>query len=389
MADATAERPRILRIITRLNVGGPARHVFHLAEGMRGFETLLAAGLPEPSEGELGPPAGVAVRILPRLGRPPSLLDDLASLWALWRLCREFRPAIVHTHTAKAGALGRLAARLAGVPIVLHTFHGHVLRGYFPPWQSRLLAGLERLLAMLSTRIYALSPSQKAELAAFGVAPDAKIRVVPLGLDLAPLAPPLPRGALRRALGLPEQAVLIGCVARMVAIKDHGNLLEAFSKVASLRPEAHLILIGGGLLESEIAGRIAELGLVGRVHKAGWQTDLPKVYGDLDLCVLSSRNEGLPVCLIEAAAAGVPIVATRVGGVGDLLGGHPAAGLVPPGDSGALAGVLEEALSDLPRRRALALEASDGYRSRYDRARLVQDLAREYLELLGMEQEPA
>ncbi len=378
MSPEPAGRPRVLRIITRLNIGGPAQHVLFLADGMRAdFETVLVTGAPDPTEGnmdDLAETLGVIPLRLPSLRRAPSPWQDLRALWSLWRLCRRLKPAIVHTHTSKAGLLGRLAARLAGVPGVLHTFHGHVFHGYFGPWGSRLAVLAERAMGALSTRLYAVSAAQKAELAALGIAPPDRIRVLPLGLDLDPLAPPLPRGTLRRELGLGEDAILIGCVARLAPIKAHDDLLAAFAKV----PGAHLLLIGDGERRPVIAQEIRQRGLEGRIHLLGWRRDLDAVYGDLDLAVLASRNEGLPVALIEAASAGVPVVATRVGGVTDLLGAHPAALLVPPGDPGALAGAMAQALGNLPQLRSLAVQLSGNFRRAYGRARLVEDLAREY-----------
>lgn len=387
MSENPTGRPRVLRIITRLNIGGPAQHVLFLASGLKGnFETVLVTGSPESAEGSMDDLAGALGVIplrLPHLRRPLAPLADLRVLWSLWRLCRRLRPDIVHTHTSKAGLLGRLAARLAGVPVVLHTFHGHVFHGYFGTWASRLAVLAERAMGALSTRLYAVSLSQRAELIALGIAPPEKIVTLSLGLDLDPLAPQLPRGALRRELGLGDDALLVGCVARMAPIKAHGDLLEAFARIVAGHPAAHLLLIGDGeerpALEREILAR--ELG--NRVHPLGWRRDLPAVYGDLDLAVLASRNEGLPVALIEAAAAGVPIVATRVGGVPDLLGGHPAAILVPPGDPEALAAAMSRALGNLSRLRSLAVPASGNFRKAYGRARLVEDLERDYRALAG------
>jgi glycosyltransferase involved in cell wall biosynthesis len=379
-----AERLRVLRIITRLNIGGPAQHVLFLASGLKeDVETVLVTGTPDPAEGsmdDLAGDLGVIPLRLPHLKRQLAPLDDLRALWSLWRLCRRLKPDIVHTHTSKAGLLGRLAARLAGVPVVLHTFHGHVFHGYFGPWASRLAVLAERGMGALSTRLYAVSPSQREELLSLGIAPPGKIITLPLGLDLDPLAPPLPRGALRRELGLGEDALLVGCVARLAPIKAHADLLEAFARIAAGHPAAHLLLIGDGEERPGIEQAVLERGLGSRVHLLGWRRDLPALYGDLDLAVLSSKNEGLPVALIEAAAAGVPIVATRVGGVTDLLAGHPAT-LVPPGNPEALAGALSAALGNLTRLKVLAIPASGDFRKAYGRARMLEDLRKEYLTL--------
>ncbi|MCO5170889.1 MAG: glycosyltransferase [Planctomycetes bacterium] len=328
-AGPAEPRPRlkVARIIARLNVGGPARHCVLLSEGLRrrGFDTVLLTGRLEPGEAGVladdaaSTPAGVPIRRVPGLRQPVSPRDDARALAELVRLLRAERPDVVHTHTSKAGALGRVAAALAGVPVVVHTFHGHVLEGYFPRLPSALVRLAERALGRLTTRIVTLSPGLKEDLSArFGVADAGRFEVIPLGRDLAPFRAG-PRGLLRRELGLSPDAPLVGAVGRLVPIKDVPLLVRAFARVVERRPGATLVLVGDGPERAAIEAAAAARGLERRVRLLGWRDDLPAIYADLDLLAVSSRNEGTPLAMIEAFAAGVPVVATRVGGVADMF----------------------------------------------------------------------
>ena len=197
---------RVVRVFSRLNIGGPSVHVILLSAGLRsmGYDTRLVIGSESAREGNMLPLAaekGVACESLPGLGREIAPLSDARALVGLYRMFCAWRPAIVHTHTAKAGVLGRLAARAARVPTVVHTYHGHVLRGYFSPAKTAVFRQLERRLARLADALVAVSAAVRDDLVAFGVAPAEKIRVIPLGLELQHLQGPLPRGALRREAG--------------------------------------------------------------------------------------------------------------------------------------------------------------------------------------------
>ncbi|HEV7499728.1 MAG TPA: glycosyltransferase, partial [Vicinamibacteria bacterium] len=223
---------RVVRLFSRLNIGGPSVHVILLTAGLRemGYETRLVVGREAPSEGNLLDMArqrGIEVEQLGGLGREIRPFADLFTLWQLYRLIRKARPAIVHTHTAKAGVLGRIAARLAGVPVVVHTYHGHVLRGYFGPLKTAFFRRLETVLNRFTDVAVTVSAALRDDLAQMGVAPREKIRVVPLGLDLARFARPHPRGELRAACGAADGDVLIGVVGRLVPIKDIDCFLEA------------------------------------------------------------------------------------------------------------------------------------------------------------------
>ena len=377
---------RVLRIFSRLNIGGPSVHVILLSAGLRplGYETRLVVGRESPREGNmlaLAAERSVVCEAMAGLGREIAPLQDLRALAGLVRLMRAWRPAIVHTHTAKAGLLGRIAARAAGVPTVVHTYHGHVLRGYFSPATTAVFRWLETRLAASADALVAVSESVKQDLVRLGVASADRIRVVPLGLDLAHLAAELPRGVLRREAGIPEEAPLVGMVGRLVPIKDVPTFLQAARIVRERRTDARFALVGDGEERPALESLCREIGLDGAVTFFGWRRDLAAVYGDLDVVVNASRNEGTPVALIEALAASRPVVATRVGGTPDLLGEGERGRLVPPGAPEALARAVLETLdqSEAARRRAQA--GREHVMTRHSSDRLVRDVDALYREL--------
>jgi glycosyltransferase involved in cell wall biosynthesis len=378
---------RVLRIFSRLNIGGPAVHVILLSAGLRplGYETRLVVGTESPREGNMLPLAAeknVSCEAMAGLGREIAPLSDLRALVGLHRLMRSWRPHIVHTHTAKAGLVGRLAARAAGVSTVVHTYHGHVLRGYFPPAKTALFRWLETRLATAADALVAVSEAVKQDLVDLGIASADKIRVVPLGLDLAHLAGELPRGVLRREAGIPETAPLVGMVGRLVPIKDAPTFLRAARIVAGERDEVRFALVGDGEMRPALESLSRQLGLGGKVTFFGWRRDLAAVYGDLDVVLNASLNEGTPVALIEALAAARPVVATRVGGTPDLLGEQGERGtLVPPGEPATLAQAILETLDQSEAARARALAGREHVLARHSVDRLVRDVDALYREL--------
>ncbi|HEU4395049.1 MAG TPA: glycosyltransferase, partial [Planctomycetota bacterium] len=380
---------RVLRAIARLNVGGPAMHVALLTEGLdrRGFETTLAAGRCEPGESDMADFArarGVNPVSVRALGRSVDPVSDLRSFADLLALVRRVRPAVVHTHTAKAGALGRLAAWLAAVPVRVHTFHGHVFHGYFGRTASLAVVLAERLLGAISHRVLAVSPEVARDLGeAYGVVPPGKIQVVPLGLDLEPFARAGDgegRGELRREIGAADGDLLVGIVGRLVPVKDHAFFLDAGAELLREVPQARLVIAGSGPAEADLHARARSLGIEPRCHFLGWRRDTPRIHADLDAAALTSLNEGTPVALIEAAAAGVPVVARAVGGVASALAGVEGATLVPPeappaGFAASLAAALRSVRG--PRRADRAVVR------RFSVERLCDDVERIYREELA------
>jgi len=382
------QRPiRVMRIIARLNVGGPAIHVTLLAAHLRPpqFESTLVCGQVGPHEGDMAYLAeahGVTPVLVAELGRELSPLRDLVTLLKLWRLMRRLRPDVVHTHTAKAGFVGRWAAWLARVPVRVHTFHGHVLHGYFGPRKTALFRWLERLTARLTDRLITISPALRDELAqTYRIAPAEKFVVVPLGLDLEPyVSAPRRTGAFRTEWGIPPDAPLVGIVGRLVPIKNHALFLQAARRVREQVPGARFAIVGDGELRAALEAQADAPGLAGAVTFTGFLRDLRPVYSDLDLLVIAADNEGTPVSIIEALAAGVPVVSTAVGGVPDLLEGGRYGALVPPGDADALAGAMITALGALQADRQ---DISRAIGEAYGIERLAADLGALYRALLA------
>lgn len=382
---------KVVNIVTRLNIGGPAVHVSLLTQqlGLPEFTSSLVAGQLAAGEGDMAYYAtdhGVTPIMIPTLCREVAPLNDLMSVVALFRLLRRERPQIVHTHTAKAGFTGRIAARLARVPIIIHTVHGHVLEGYFGRLKSYCFLLLERGCARLTTRLLAVSEAIRQDLIAYRIAPAERIQTMELGLELDVWAQAGRRnGALRRHLGLGSNVPLLGFCGRLVAIKNPSLLLAAFERVQSVHRTAHLCLIGDGDLRASLEAEVAERGLR-QVHFLGWQQSLPDLIADLDLLVLTSNNEGTPVAIIEAAAAGVPAVATQVGGVPDVIVDGETGWLVPPHDEQALAAALLEALTEPTELERRGQQAQERVLARFSVDRLRRDITQLYRELLGGDQ---
>ncbi|MDP6793712.1 MAG: glycosyltransferase [Anaerolineales bacterium] len=341
---------RVVRVIARMNIGGPAIHVGKLASGLarNGFDTILVAGRPGAAEGDMSDLAlenGVNFQILKQLGPRISPWDDGIALFRLLQLMRCTTPEIVHTHTSKAGVLGRLAARLAGVPVVVHTFHGHVFSDYWGPVMSKVPVVIERLMARLTTVIVTVSETVRSELVAHRIAPAEKIHVLPLGLELEVfMSCAARRGEFRTELGIDGNVPLVGTVGRMVSIKNQQLFLRAASRLVTDGFSGRFVIVGGGELAGDLRQLARELGIADRTVFTGWRRDLDKIYADLDVLVNTANNEGTPVALIEAMAARVPVVATAVGGVPDMIKSEHSGFLVATGDLDALVDAIERAL---------------------------------------------
>ena len=377
---------RVLRVIARLNVGGPALHVAYLSAGLdlRGYSTTLVAGrIPSGEHSMEDVPARHGVRVvrLRSMSREISPLADLRSVVELARVIRRERPSILHTHTAKAGTVGRAAALLAGrarPPVVVHTFHGHVLRGYFSPTKERFFRGLERLLARVTTRLVAVSPEVRDELVAFGIAPRERFAVVRLGIDLDERV-----GGAAPAPELPPAAFVVGWAGRMTAIKRVGDALEALARLRARGVDALLVLVGDGPGRDVAERRAAELAVSTHVVLPGAVANVASWYRAFDAFLLPSANEGTPVVAIEALAAGTPVVATRVGGVADVVRDGVDGFLVAPGDVDAMADALERLARGAELRELMGAAGRERVRERYAVERLIDDVDRLYAELLA------
>lgn len=398
---------KVVRVIARLNVGGPAVHTLLLTEGLSapGFQSLLITGVVSPGEGDMMPFAeerGIRPIVIPELQRNLRPLRDLQAFLKICRVVFAERPDIIHTHTTKAGVLGRLAglaynacARLAGRrrAVICHTFHGHLFHGYFPRWVSALLVAGERLLARVTDQIITVSEQMEQELTrVYRICPVGKCAVVPLGLDLSWTRDvPVARGAFKGEVGVGADCLAVGIVGRLTAIKNHELFLRAASgcRVSHLR----FLVIGDGERRPMLKQFSDALGLNGRVVFTGWQHDLAKVYGDLDIASLTSLNEGTPVALIEAMAAGVPVVATKVGGVSDLMVGKGtltadglevfANGILVPPERPDLLTAAWEFLAARPElRTAMGLSGKAFVLGTFSVERLIAQMEQMYLDLL-------
>jgi glycosyltransferase involved in cell wall biosynthesis len=389
----SSEQPvKVLRVIARLNMGGPALHVAYLTAGLRdrGYDTTLVAGTlarGEDSMAFVAEELGIEVERIAELQREISPLRDVRAVLHLARTIRRVRPRILHTHTAKAGAVGRIAALLAGdarPPIIVHTFHGHVLRGYFGPLRSRAFALLERRLAEVTTALVAVSPEVRDDLVALGVAPREKFAVIRLGIELNERVRVEEDGrdATRRMLGIPPDAFTVGWIGRMTGVKRTDDVLLAFRSLRERGVRARLCLVGDGPDRDHVERRAHELGVMRETLFLGYQEDVAPYYAAFDAFVLSSGNEGTPVTTIEALAAGRPVVATRVGGVPDVVRDGEDGFLVDPGDVEELAERLATLAGDAELRERMGAAGREHVLPRYAVNRLVDDVDRLYRSLL-------
>ena len=379
-ANGPGEQPvRVLRVIARMNVGGPALQVVELCRNLdpERYDTRLLVGAVDASEAdylELRAPDVAAVRV-PGLGRELGP-GDVRALPAIVREMRRFRPHIVHTHTAKAGVLGRVAARLARVPATVHTFHGHLLRGYFSPRGTATIVRVERTLARRTTRLVAVGAQVRDDLIGAGIGARQQYTVVPPGVRLPE---PPPRAQARAELGIPADAKVVGFVGRLTAVKRPDRLAEVFRLVAHVHPDARLFVAGEGELLGELRAALAPV--EGRVHFLGWQSDVGRLYSAADVVLLTSDNEGMPVSLIEAATCGRPAVTTDVGSAGEVVI-DGVTGYVTPLDPGRLADAVNTLLADDAGRKAMGAAATRHAQQHFSGDRLVADIDALYQDVL-------
>ncbi|HEY7615320.1 MAG TPA: glycosyltransferase family 4 protein [Terriglobales bacterium] len=385
----------IARIIARLNVGGPAIQAISMTAAFRqrGYKAVLLAGSLPPGEGSmeyLAHAQNVEVVRVPAMSRQVSSLRDFLAFLQIVRILRRNKPDIVHTHTAKAGTLGRLAAMLLCVPIRVHTFHGHVFQGYFSPALTRAFLVIERFLARYTDCIVAVSPSQSRELSeVYCVAPAGKIATIPLGFDLGPFLSANGAGTLRAAIKAHPSAVLVGWIGRLAPIKDPGLFLQSvklFSEPARVR----FVMVGDGELNGRCKETIQQDRLGRFVDLLGWRRDLPEIYRDLDLVVSTSINEGTPIALIEAMASGKAVVSTDVGGVRDLMCGTARSlghmdvfenGILVRRDPQRVADAIHYLILHPEERRAMGEAGRAFAQERFSQSRLADDLEKLYLSL--------
>ncbi|HEX6716512.1 MAG TPA: glycosyltransferase [Pyrinomonadaceae bacterium] len=406
---------KIIRIIARLNVGGPAKHVVWLSSGLQdaGFVTLLVAGRVPDNEDDMGyfaAEAGVIPIYMREMSREISL-NDAVMVWKLFRMFLRERPDIVHTHTAKAGTVGRTAGflyrwltpgTLIGKPRpckFVHTYHGHVFHSYYGRGRTRMFLAIERLLAKLVTdRLIVVSRQQSVEIGEkFRVGRSGQIKVIPLGLDVGLFADHASRrGKFRHELCIPDDAILIGIVGRLTQIKNHQMFLNVVARLKAIDPACRrqgavrFIVIGDGALRERLEQHKQALGLDKDVIFVGGRKDPEYFYPALDIVALTSRNEGTPLTLIEAMANARPVVATSVGGVVDLLGDVIEDGpykvcrrgiAVLPDDEEAFVLALSRIIRDRSLQQELGERGLEFVEVNYSKERLFEDIKDLYSEL--------
>jgi len=337
--------PRILRILNRFNLGGPTYNAAYLTKYLSPeYETLLIGGKhgqDEDSSEFIINGMGLNAEIIPDMQREISPVNDISVYNKIKQIIRDFKPDIVHTHAAKAGMLGRRAAYSMGVPVIVHTFHGHVFHSYFNPVKTATFIQLERALAKRTSKIIAISELQKKELSeTYRIAPADKFSVIPLGFDLDRFNINIDekRKLFRERYNIPEDAITVGIVGRIVAIKNHQFFVSAISELKKISNKKVIaIIVGDGELRNSTEEFAQKCGLkTGTRYNqkektdiifTSWIRDIDRVYAGLDIVTLTSKNEGTPVSLIEALATGKPVVSTNAGGILDVVE-HEITGLI-------------------------------------------------------------
>ena len=347
-------------VITRLTMGGSSENtVLTIADLERaGYASTLVLGPEsEPPVVDDARRRGCRIVEVATLGREVHPLRDLASVGQLWRRFRQARPGIVHTHTSKAGFVGRLAARLAGVPVIIHQPHGHIFYGYWGARKTALFVMLERVAARWTDTIVTLTPTEVEEHLARGIGRRAQFAVVPSGVPTAALRDAAPaRESARARLGLGSDAFVIAGVGRLVPIKGFDLLVTALAELARGVPDAHVLLIGDGEERVALESHAAALGVADRLHITGATTEVMDALAAADVLAAPSRNEGMGRVLVEAMVLGLPVVGTAVGGIPDVIV-KECGRLVPPDDAPALAAALTELGIDHPLRAKLGAAA--------------------------------
>ncbi|MCB0765007.1 MAG: glycosyltransferase [Flavobacteriales bacterium] len=407
--------PKVLRIINRFNLGGPTHNAAYLTRYLPGeFETLLVGGSQEATEEgshHILDGLGVRPKVLPELQREVAPWRDRSAYRRIKELIREFKPDIVHTHAAKAGAVGRMAAAEMGVKGIVHTFHGHVFHSYFGPMRTALYKNIERFLAKRTSRIVAISERQKAELVEEHRICDAgRVSVIPLGFDLSRFQEEqaAKRALFRKVYGIADDEIAIGIVGRLVPIKNHDLFLEVIAQVERRTGRRiRAFIVGDGEERDRLQQRVNELGLSqvqgpyfnghgfghgvnGRpmvrnatITFTSWIKEVDIVNAGVDIMMLTSLNEGTPVSLIEAQAANRPVVSTRVGGIENVVVPGATALLSESGDADGLSAHLLSLIENDGLRDRMGAGGWGHVRERYHFTRLVEDTADLYRSILN------
>ncbi len=390
--------PRILRIINRFNLGGPTYNAAYLTKYLpEPYETLLLGGMKDSSEDSsqfIVENLGIQPMVLPEMKRAINPYQDYLAYKKIKEVIRDFKPDIVHTHASKPGALGRWAAHRMHVPVIIHTFHGHVFHSYFNPVKTEFYKQLERKLASVSTRIIAISEKQKYELATeHKICPPEKVAVIPLGFDLERFQDNIAekRAVFREEFNLSDSDIAIAIVGRLVPIKNHGLFLRAFKwTLERTQKRIKAFIVGDGESRSEIEDICSNLQLTFSsdseedvdVYFTSWVKNVDYVNAGVDIVALTSKNEGTPVSLIEAQASNKAIVSTDVGGIENVVIPGQTALLSHSDDEESFKINLLEMVNNDKKRLEFGQKGWDFVKHKFHYERLVKDITQLYDSLL-------
>lgn len=392
--------PRVLRILNRLIIGGPAINATYLTKYMAPeFETMLVIGGKDDHEQDadhLTANLGLSPVVVPEMVRQISPVNDGIAYRKIKRLIEKVRPDIVHTHAAKSGLLGRLAADACKVPVIVHTFHGHVFHSYFSKWKTNTFINIERYLAKRSTGIIAISELQKHELTnIYKICPPEKMQIIPLGLDLDKFQQyqDAKRAEFRRKYYLHDDEIAIGIIGRVVPVKNHSLFVAAAQKVlAQTTQRIKFIIIGDGDMRPQMEAEFKAAGIDYAYYPedkrdataicTSWQTEMDVVLAGLDIVALTSHNEGTPVSLIEAQAAARPVVSTNVGGVADVVTDNLCGYITEPNEADLFAAALLKLINNAEQRAYFGAQGRNFVQSKFSYQRLVHDMSAYYYRLL-------
>jgi len=390
------EKIKIIHVITRFDKGGSAENTFLTVKGLdkSKYEVILVRGLSHESQmGAAESKAvaqsldeaqrkGVRIKALPTLIRKIQPLSDFDAFIDLIKIFREEKPHIVHTHTSKAGILGRWAAFLTGVPIIIHTPHGHVFWGYFNKYVTLIYVLLERLTARITDRIITLTEQEKRDHLRYQVAREYKFSVIHSGVELNRFyTTKLTTPEIKAKLGIPREAFIVGTVGRLTHIKGHRYLLEAAAKIHRARSDMIFIILGDGELMHDLKMLADISDIKEKVLFLGWRSDVAEIISIFDIFVLPSLNEGMGKVLVEAMALGKPIIASDVGGIPDLVTHDKNGLLVPPADSQSIAMSIETLYRD-PSKRVKMGESGKIIAESYSAVSMIQKIDRLYGDLI-------
>ena len=388
---SSPKKIKVLRIINRFNIGGPTYNATFLTKFLSDdFETLLIGGLPEENEANslhILEKYGVEPILLPEMKREPNLKSDRIALKKIKTIIREFKPDIVHTHASKAGALGRRAAVSCNVPIIVHTFHGHIFHSYFGKIKTALFKNIERYLARKSTGIIAISEIQKKELCEIHkIAPKGKTTVIPLGFDLDIFQENYEsnRTHTRTKYDIDKNTIAIAIVGRLTAIKDHSFFLDIIEELdIQSDKKVKIFIVGDGDMKSEIEERLIPMQKRGiQISLTSWIYDIAEFNAGMDIMCLTSKNEGTPVSLIEAQASNIPVISTEVGGVADIVEENETGFIIPRKNKREFVSKLKLLVENDELRLKMKKKGWQNVHQKYSYQRLAKDMEAFYQSLI-------